>query len=86
MYGQVHSYRVLYTDRPKAGARFRQIVVVEFEQFQVSMRDDHVIRTVIEVAPRGDCLCAHSNLQLALDDAEKEFDLSLTSGWTPYPR
>jgi len=45
MYGQVHANRVLYKDNPQPGHEYRQIVVVELEQFQVRVFEGSVIQT-----------------------------------------
>jgi hypothetical protein len=44
MYGQVHENLELYSGRPIPGARFRQIVVVELEQFQVRILEGEVLQ------------------------------------------
>ena len=86
MYGEVHANRVLYRDNPIPGARFRQIVVVELEQFQVRILQG----AVVQIAPRFTAdnpdseLYLHSDLKSALEYAEKEFKASVEAGWKPY--
>ena len=48
MYSQVHANRVLYRDDPQPGQEFRQIVVVELEQFEVRIFEG----TVIQLDPK----------------------------------
>jgi hypothetical protein len=86
MYGQVHGNLVLYWGRPTTGARFRQIVVVELEQFQVPILEGEVLQLEPQFsASNPDALYQlHPDLQSALDDADREFDASVEAGWTPY--
>lgn len=87
MYGEVHYNRVLYSGRqPRQGARFRQIVVVELEQYQVRVLDGEVIQMEPQfTANNPDALYQlHPDLQSALDDAQRELDSSVRAGWTPY--
>jgi hypothetical protein len=86
MYGQVHYNRVLYWGRPRQGAQFRQIVVVELEQFQVRVLDGEVIQTEPQFTANNPDAAyeLHPGLQSALADADKEYSASLQAGWTPY--
>lgn len=86
MYGQVHYNRVLYSGRPRQGAQFRNIVVVELERFEVRIFDGEVIQTEpqLTVSNSDAIYQTHPDLQSACDDAQKEFDASIKSGWTPY--
>jgi hypothetical protein len=86
MYGQVHYNRVLYWGRPRQGTQFRQIVVVELEQFQVRILDGEVIQTEPQfTANNPDAIYElHPGLQSALADADKEYSASMQAGWIPY--
>jgi hypothetical protein len=86
MYGQIHENLVLYCDRPIPGARFRQIVVVELEPFQVRILDGEVVQSDPHFSANNpDALFQlHPDLQSALADATREFDASVKAGWTPY--
>jgi hypothetical protein len=44
MYSEVHLNRVLYNARPEPGHRYRQIVVVEKEQFEVRIFEGDVVQ------------------------------------------
>jgi hypothetical protein len=87
MYGQVYGNRVLYKMNPEPGHRYRQIVVVELEQFQVRVLGGNVIQPDPHfLADSQDAeVTFHSSLQAAVDDAEKEYKASVESGWIPYP-
>jgi hypothetical protein len=87
MYGQVHENLVLYRHRPIPGARFRQIVVVELEQFQVRILEGEVVQLEPNfTASNSDATYQlHPDLKSALDDATREFDASVEAGWTAYP-
>jgi hypothetical protein len=86
MYGQVHANRVLYRDDPQPGEEFRQIVVVELEQFQVRIFEG----TVVQLDPKflvenPDAeYFLHGTLKEALADVEKEVAESVAHGWKPY--
>ena len=86
MYGQVHENRVLYKDEAKPGNRYRQIVVVELEQFDVRILEGDVIRSDPQFLASSESaeLYPHSDLQAALKDAEEEFRRSVQNGWIPY--
>jgi hypothetical protein len=86
MYGQVHYNRVLYWGRPRQGAQFRQIVVVELEQFEVRIFDGEVLHREpnFSVSNSDAIYQTHLDMESALADATREFDVSVKSGWTPY--
>jgi hypothetical protein len=88
MFGEVHLNRVLYKRQP-SGAKpaYRQIAVVEHEQFEVRIFEGEVVQT----NPKFIAECAdaevymHPTLKEALDDAESEFNASKASSvWRPY--
>ncbi len=86
MRGEIHANHVLYREQPLPGHRYRQVVVVEMEQFQVFIFGGDVVQEDPQFF--ADSLDAevhfHSNLQPALDDAEAEVQRSLAVGWSPY--
>jgi hypothetical protein len=90
MYGQVHANLVLYkVDRARGGAlpTYRQIAIVEMEQFQVRIFGGDVVQKDPKfIAETADAeVYFHSTLQAATDDAQKEFKQSVDSGeWLPY--
>lgn len=88
MLGQVHSNRVLYKKRPPgAKPSFRQIAVVELDQFHVRIFEGDVVQTNPKfIAESSDAeVYLHPTLKNALDDAETEFEQSVASGeWEPY--
>jgi len=84
----VHHNRVLYK-RQAFGVKalYRQIAVVEQEQFQVLIFEGRVIQTDPKfIAERSDAeVRIHPTLKGALDDAESEFKQSVASEkWEPY--
>ena len=86
MYGQVHANRVLYKDNPQPGHEYRQIVVVELEQFQVRVFEGSVIQTGPQFAvdnPDAEYYF-HNILAEALADVEREVAESVGNGWTPH--
>ncbi len=86
MYGQIHANRVLYKKRPTPGNTYRQIVVVELEQFQVRILGGEVIQPDphFDATSEDAEVWFFSDLESALDDADKEFKASVESGWIPY--
>jgi len=88
MLGEVHLNRVLYTIPPFAmKVRYRQIAVVEQEQFQVRIFEGRVVQTNPKfIAERSNAeVHIHPTLKEALDDAESEFEQSIVSErWEPY--
>jgi hypothetical protein len=86
MYGQVHANLVLYKRNPKPGHRYRQIIVVELEQFQVRVLGGDVVQADPQFSAESQDaeVYFHSSLQSAVDDAEKEFKGSVEAGWIPY--
>ena len=86
MYGQVHANRVLYREGPQPGNEFRQIVVVELEQFQVRIFEGAVVQLDPQFLvnnPDAEYYL-HNTLQEALADVESEFEQSVENGWLPY--
>lgn len=90
MYGQVHINLVLYkVDRKRGGAlpTYRQIAVVEMEQFQVRIFSGDVVQKDPKfIANSANAeVYFHPTLKAAVSDAESEFKQSVDSGeWLPY--
>jgi hypothetical protein len=86
MYGEVHANRVLYRKTPQPGHRYRQIALLENEQFEVRIFTGDVVQTDPKfIARNSDAeIYFHPNLRSALADVEKEFQDSIAAGWTPY--
>ena len=88
MLGEVHLNRVLCKIPPFAmKALYRQIAVVEQEQFQVRIFEGRVVQTNPKViAERSNAeVHTHPTLKEALDDAESQFKQSIASEkWEPY--
>ncbi len=84
----MHLNRVLYKMKPFASkALYRQIVVLEQEQFQVRIFEGRVVQTNPKfIAERSNAeVRIHPTLKEALDDAESEFKQSIASEkWEPY--
>jgi hypothetical protein len=88
MLGEMHLNRVLYKMKPFASkALYRQIVVLEQEQFQVRIFEGRVVQTNPKfIAERSNAeVRIHPTLKEALDDAESEFKQSIANEkWEPY--
>ena len=88
MRGEVHLNRVLCKMPPFAvKALYRQIAVVEQEQFQVRTFEGRVVQTNPKfIAQKSNAeVHIHPTLKEALDDAESEFKQSIASEkWEPF--
>jgi hypothetical protein len=88
MLGEVHLNRVLCKIPPFAmKALYRQIAVVEQEQFQVRIFEGRVVQTNPKlIAERSNAeVHLHPTLKEALDDAESQYKQSIASErWEPY--
>jgi hypothetical protein len=86
MYNEIHSNAVLYRPQVQVGGRYRQIVVVEKEQFQIRIFEGDVEQLDPKfLADSTDAeIYFHPTLNAAVKDAEKEFQASVTEGWEPY--
>jgi hypothetical protein len=88
MLGEVHLNLVLYKIPAFAvKALYRQIAVVEQEQFQVRIFEGRVVQTNPKlIAERSNAkVRIHPTLKEALDDAQSEFKQSIASEeWEPY--
>ena len=88
MRGEVHLNRVLWKIPPFAmKALYRQIAVVEQEQFQVRIFEGRVVQTspqVIAERPNAE-VHLHPTLKEALEDAESAIKECIASeNWEPY--
>jgi hypothetical protein len=87
MYSEVQANRVLYWNTPGPSHQFRQIAVVENEQFEVRIFTGSVVETdpkFIAISS-GVEVYFHPNLQAALADVENKFQESIAAGWIPFP-
>jgi hypothetical protein len=88
MYSEVHLNLVAYKKQPSGSKRlFRQIVVVEREQFQMKIFSGEVVQQDPKfIAESSEAeVYFHPTLQGAIKDAEAEFQQGVSSGeWQPY--
>lgn len=92
MYGQVHANIVFYRNAPgvgndvQAGNQFKQIAVVEREQYEVRIFEGEVRQPEPNFSvDNPDAMVAlHDTLAAALRDAEAERAQSIQDGWEPY--
>lgn len=86
MYGQVHVYHVLYERGGKSVTRYRQIAVVEKEQYEVRIFEGDLVQTNPEFI--ADCSDAEVRLHPTLDSAKAEADNevreSVSDRWARY--
>ncbi|MFY9701687.1 MAG: hypothetical protein WCB56_12785 [Terriglobales bacterium] len=84
----MHLNRVLYKMKPFASkALYRQIVVLEQEQFQVRIFEGRIVQTdpKIITARSNAEVHLHATLKEAFDDAESEYKKSIASDrWVPH--
>ncbi len=87
MYGVIEFNRISYKKRPLPGEAYRQIVVVELEQFQMRILVGDVVQPDPNFAANSDFAEVYffSDLAMALEEAKKEEAASLKAGWIPYP-
>jgi hypothetical protein len=86
MKGEIHTNLLLYKPSPIPGNRYRQIVVVKTNRFEVRILEGEVLRDAQFAASSEDAeVHIYSDLNSALDEVEREFRLSAKSGWIPYP-
>lgn len=86
MYGEVHKNRVLYKEHAQPGHRYRQIAVIEKEQFEIRIFEGDVVQNDPQfIAQCSDAeISFHPTLEPALADAEDEFQRSVAAGWTAF--
>jgi hypothetical protein len=88
MLGELYLNRVLYKMKPFASkALYRQVAVVEQEQFQVRIFEGRVVQTDPRIIAGKSAaeVHTHATLKEALDDAESEYKKCIaTERWEPY--
>jgi hypothetical protein len=86
MYSEVHLHRVFYKNRPSAGHRFRNVAVVEKEQFEVRIFEGDVVQTDPKFIANtsAEKVYFYPTLKSALDDAEQRSKESVSTGWFPH--
>jgi len=85
MFGEIHYQRVVYQHAPQPGHRYRQIAVVERNQFELYVYEGDVLS--VEPWCSGSDTAdvrAYPTLQAAREEAEREYAQSLRDGWQPY--
>jgi hypothetical protein len=85
MYSELHRNLVAY--KIEAGKRrYRQIAVVEKEQFEVRIFEGEVLQLEPQFAAKNSYaeVYLHPTLEAAITDAEKEFGEGSDGGWQPY--
>ncbi len=85
MFGEIHRNYVLYRNSPLPGHTYRQIAVIEGEQFEMRIWEGDVIQEAPFQADNPDAECYfHPTLPSALTDAQSEIDQSKAAGWIPH--
>lgn len=86
MHEEVHLNMVLYRNTSSPGHKYRQIVIVERDQFLLLILGGDVIQTAPFNATSSDAeVYFHSTLQSAEKDAKEEYEKSKKAGWIPFP-
>lgn len=81
---EIHRHLVLFKRSPDlATFRFRQILVVEGDKFEVRVFDGEAFQKVPSIGDdvSGMEIQIHPSLESAVLDAEKQFKQSVRSGW-----
>jgi hypothetical protein len=84
---EIHRHLVLYKDLPDSRlSLFRQIVVVEREQFELRIFESDILRLDREFTDdaSGGEIHFHATLRLAVLNAESEYKQSVRKGWRAY--
>ena len=87
MHSEIHRHLVLCKNLPGSPPfRFRQIVVVEREQFELRVFDSDTVRLDLEFTDgaSGTDIQFHTTLPLAVLSAECEYKQSVRTGWRAY--
>lgn len=87
MYSEIHRHLVLYKNSPDLRQpRFRQIIVVEREHFEVRVLESELVQLdpkVSDDTSSAEIRC-HADLQAAVLNAENVYKESVKSGWRAY--
>ncbi len=86
MYTEVHANRVFYKSEPKPGHRYRQLVVVEKEKYELRILEGEVkdVAPVFDVNSLDAEITLHNDLRSALSDLEAQCAEAVKQGWIPY--
>lgn len=87
MFLEIHRHLVLYKRLPDSPTcRFRQILVVERDKFEVRVFDGEVFQKIPSIGDdvSGMEIQFHSSLDSAVLDAEKQFTQSVRTGWRAF--
>jgi hypothetical protein len=85
MYGQVQYNCALYQVEAQPGHRYRQIAVVEREQFELYVYEGEVLQTEPwSSSSDTGYVRFYPTVKAALEEAERERDQSLKDGWKLY--
>lgn len=78
--------RAFYRQDPEPGHRYRQIAILEENEFQVCIFEGDVIQTdpTVIAMRAGRNVRSHPALEEAMADAEKELRKSVAGGWIRY--
>jgi len=88
MRSEVHRHYVLYNGVPRVGTRYKDIAVVEQDQFEVRIFEGDVLQIQPEFTVKVSRSETHSHatLSLAIADAQKECETLEAAGWVQYRR
>lgn len=82
MFGETHRHFVLFKARSESGNfRYKQIVVIEQEQFEVRVFETDSIDLNPSFTDGGLHHEAYSDLTSAVLGAEKQYEMSVRTGW-----
>ena len=87
MHSEIHRHLLLYKDLPDSRrSRFRQIVVLEREQFEVRIFESDILQLEREFSDDASVaeIQFHATLPLAVLSAESEYKQSVRKGWRAY--
>ena len=87
MYAEIHRHLVLYRNSPEcAQSRFRQIVVVERDQFEVRVVESDTVQLDPKFTDDGSQseIEFHAGLSQAVLKAEQLYKQSVKNGWRAY--
>ncbi len=84
MFSELHRHLVLFKRLPDSPTcRFRQILVVERDKFEVRVFESDVFQGTLAIGDdaTGTQIQFHSSLDSAVLDAERQFKQSVRTGW-----